>query len=77
MSENTTSREEEIIKLVQRQTNYDEETVKEKLKEHKNNYINVIKEYVIGTTKKTEVKEEIKKVLINKYLVKFVDLWTM
>ena len=61
MSENTTSREEEIIKLVQRQTNYDEETVKEKLKEHNNNYINVIKEYVIGTTKQTEVKEEIKK----------------
>ena len=52
MSENTTSREEEIIKLVQRQTNYDEDTVKEKLKEHNNNYINVIKEYVIGTTKK-------------------------
>ena len=61
MSENTNTREEEIIKLVQRQTNYDEDTVKEKLKEHNNNYINVIKEYIVGTTKKEETKEEIKK----------------
>ena len=58
MSESTNTRELEIIKLVQRQTNYDEDTVKEKLKEHKNNYINVIKEYIVGTTKKEETKKK-------------------
>lgn len=39
-------REEEIIKLVKNQTNYDNETIIQKLKEHNGNYLNVIKEYL-------------------------------
>ena len=37
---------DEIIKLVMRQTDYDKDKVIEKLKEWDNNYINVIKEYM-------------------------------
>jgi len=40
------TRQEEIIKLVMRQTDYNEEQVKEKLLEWNNNYIKVIKEYI-------------------------------
>ena len=40
------NRQEEIIKLVMRQTDYNEEQVKEKLLEWNNNYIKVIKEYI-------------------------------
>ena len=40
------TRQEEIIKLVMRQTDYNEEEVKEKLLEWNNNYIKVIKEYI-------------------------------
>ena len=40
------TRQEEIIKLVMRQTNYNEEQVEEKLLEWNNNYIKVIKEYI-------------------------------
>jgi|TARA_B110001450_G_C17189344_1_gene306676 hypothetical protein len=39
-------RNDEIIKLVMRQTDYDKDKVIEKLKEWDNNYINVIKEYM-------------------------------
>ena len=61
MSENTNNRKEEIIKLIIRQTNYDTKTIEQKMKEHDNNYINVIKEYVVGTIKTEKNKEEIKK----------------
>ena len=40
------TRQEEIIKLVMRQTDYDEETTKQKLSEWNYNYIKVIKEYI-------------------------------
>lgn len=39
-------RQKELIKLVMRQTDYTEETVKQKLIEWNNNYIKVIKEYI-------------------------------
>ena len=39
-------RQEEIIKLIMRQTNYTEEESKAKLLEWNNNYLNVIKEYI-------------------------------
>ena len=39
-------RQEEIIKLVLRQTDYDRETVISKLEHWNNNYLNVIKEYM-------------------------------
>jgi len=40
------NRKEHIINLVKNQTDYDEETIKQKLKEHNGNYIFVIKEYL-------------------------------
>jgi len=40
------TRQEEIINLVMRQTDYNETQVKEKLLEWNNNYIKVIKEYI-------------------------------
>ena len=40
------TRRQEVINLVMRQTDYTEEQVKEKLVEWNNNYINVIKEYL-------------------------------
>ena len=43
MSKST--RKQEIVNLVMRQTDYTEEQVEEKLKQWDNNYINVIKEY--------------------------------
>jgi len=39
-------KQQELIKMVMRQTDYDEEKTKEKLKEHHNNYELVIKEYM-------------------------------
>ena len=39
-------REEQIIQLVQRQTDYDRETIIEKLEKWDNNYLYVIKEYM-------------------------------
>ncbi|MAR51086.1 MAG: hypothetical protein CML42_08170 [Rhodobacteraceae bacterium] len=61
MSETTNNRAEEIIKLVKRQTNYDDETIEKKMIEHNNNYINVIKEYIVGSVKTEKKKEDIKK----------------
>ena len=37
---------EETIAMIRRQTDYDEEMAKRKLKEWNNNYINVIKEFI-------------------------------
>ena len=39
-------RNKEIISLITRQTNYDEEKAKERLVFWKNNYLDVIKEYM-------------------------------
>jgi hypothetical protein len=39
-------KQQALIKMVMRQTDYDEEKTKEKLKEHHNNYETVIKEYM-------------------------------
>lgn len=52
---NQSTRESEVVKLVMRQTDYNEEEAKSKLKKWNNNYINVIKEYLnpdFQTTKK-------------------------
>tara|TARA_B100000686_G_C16729971_1_gene940072 strand:+ start:171 stop:422 length:252 start_codon:yes stop_codon:yes gene_type:complete len=39
-------RDKELLELIKRQTNYDNKTIKEKLKKWNNNYIYVIKEYI-------------------------------
>lgn len=57
MSETTNNRAEEIIKLVKRQTNYDDETIEKKMMEHNNNYINVIKEYLNPNFNEKETKK--------------------
>ena len=44
--EQKNKRQEEIIKLIMRQTNYTEEQCETKLLEWNNNYLNVIKEYI-------------------------------
>ena len=51
-------RNEEIIKLVKSQTDYDEKTIIEKLKEHNGNYIFVIKEYLNPNFKEKSIKNE-------------------
>jgi len=50
-------RKTEIINLVMRQTNYDKETIEEKLEANNNNYLAVIKEYIVQD-KKERKKEE-------------------
>ena len=50
-------RKTEIINLVMRQTNYDKETIVEKLEANNNNYLAVIKEYIVQD-KKERKKEE-------------------
>ena len=44
--EQKNKRHEEIIKLIMRQTDYNEEQCESKLLEWNNNYLNVIKEYI-------------------------------
>lgn len=51
-------REEEIIKLIKNQTNYDTETIIEKLKQHNGNYLNVIKEYLNPNFKNTKKQQD-------------------
>ena len=53
------NRKTEIINLVIRQTNYDKETAIEKIKEHNNDYLAVIKEYILQDKKqqKTETNK--------------------
>lgn len=53
------NRETEIINLVIRQTNYDKETAIKKIKEHNNDYLAVIKEYILQDKKekKTETNK--------------------
>ena len=55
-----TIREKEVINLVMRQTDYNEEQTKEKLKQWNNNYINVIKEYLNPNFNKKETKKSTK-----------------
>ena len=49
-------RQEEIIKLIMRQTNYSKEECETKLLEWKNNYLHVIKEYIHPDFYKTKHK---------------------
>ena len=42
---------ENIIKIIQRQTDYSEETARIKLEQHNNNYIAVIQDYMIPKNK--------------------------
>ena len=44
--EQKNKRQEEIIKLIMRQTNYTKEQCETKILEWNNNYLNVIKEYI-------------------------------
>jgi len=48
-----------MIKMIQRQTNYDEETIKEKLKQWNYNYIAVIKDYLNPDFQKKKAQPEI------------------
>ena len=59
---------EELINLVIRQTNYDEERAKERLLFWKNDYISVIKEYLNPNFKKE--KKETKKLTTNQQIMK-------
>lgn len=58
--------EEEIVGIVQRQTNYTTDEINEKLKKHSGNYIKVIEEYMEITEKvhvvsnKSKLKEKYK-----------------
>jgi len=61
-------REKEIIKLIKNQTDYDEETIIKKLKEHNGNYIFIIKEYLNPNFKNK--KEEEKKLSTNQQMMK-------
>jgi len=51
-------REKELFELIKRQTNYDNETIKEKLKKWNNNYIFVIKEYINPNFQEKEKEKE-------------------
>ena len=44
--------------MIKRQTNYDNETIKEKLKKWNNNYIFVIKEYINPNFQEKEKEKE-------------------
>lgn len=66
-STSTTNREKEVIKLVMRQTDYNEEQAKEKLAQWNNNYINVIKEYLNPNFNKT--KKETKSKTLNQQML--------
>tara|TARA_B000000475_G_C15902949_1_gene409351 strand:+ start:107 stop:517 length:411 start_codon:yes stop_codon:yes gene_type:complete len=57
------TRRQEVINLVMRQTDYTEEQVKEKLVEWNNNYINVIKEYLNPSFQKKKPSPEKSKTL--------------
>jgi len=59
---------EELINLVIRQTNYDEERAKERLLFWKNDYISVIKEYLNPQFK--EKKKSTKKLTMNQQIMK-------
>lgn len=50
--------QEKIIQLVNTQTNYTNEEIKDKLNQHNNDYLAVIKEYM-GITKETSSYEKI------------------
>ena len=51
-------REEQIIIMIMRQTDYDRETTIEKLKKWNNNYLNVMKEYMNPTFSQRRKIEE-------------------
>lgn len=63
----TSNREKEVIKLVMRQTDYNEEQAKEKLAQWNNNYIKVIKEYLNPSFNKT--KKEAKSKTLNQQML--------
>ena len=50
--------QKQIISMVCRQTDYDEETAKKKILEHNGNFMNVIKEYMDPNFKKREQKKQ-------------------
>ena len=50
-------RKTEIINLVMRQTNYDKDTIVEKLEANNNNYLAVIKEYIMQDKKEKKKVE--------------------
>jgi hypothetical protein len=52
---------EQAKELVMRQTDYDSETAEKKLKEHNNNVLSIIREYMLGSVKKEEQIQEVKK----------------
>ena len=70
------NREEQIIQLVQRQTNYDRETTIKKLAKWDNNYLYVIKEYMnpdFNPNKKKEKKNNSKNQMVFSEIRSFMD----
>ena len=69
-------REEQIIQLVQRQTDYDRETIIKKLETWDNNYLYVIKEYMnpdFNPNKKKEEKKHSKNQMVFSEIRSFMD----
>lgn len=69
-------REEQIIKLIQRQTDYNRETIGEKLEKWDNNYLYVIKEYMnpdFDPNKKKEEKKNSKNQMVFGEIRTFMD----
>jgi NACalpha-BTF3-like transcription factor len=61
-------RNEEMIKLIMRQTDYDYDTCKDKLKEHNGNYIEVIKYYISDGKNNTNKNQQIKQKSTNQQI---------
>ena len=70
------NREDQIIQLVQRQTNYDRETIIKKLEKWDKNYLYVIKEYMnpdFDPNKKKEKKSNSKNQMVFSEIRSFMD----
>ena len=70
------NREEQIINLVQRQTDYDRETIIKKLGKWDNNYLYVIKEYMnpdFNPSKKKEGKKHSNNQMVFSEIRSFMD----
>tara|TARA_B110000211_G_C14050583_1_gene541009 strand:- start:973 stop:1377 length:405 start_codon:yes stop_codon:yes gene_type:complete len=70
------NREEQIIQLVQRQTDYDRETTIKKIAKWDNNYLYVIKEYMnpdFNPNKKKEKKNNSKNQMVFSEIRSFMD----
>lgn len=67
--EEVISKDQQIINIIKRQTDYDEETIKIKLKEFENNVSKIILEYNVGCP---EIKKEEKNLSNNQKIFKVI-----